>query len=398
MIKQFLGNTKYSTIDPAATSKYKALHDAEQAYLNATDASSKAQLKAQFESQKKAYDQWTDELYKKAVVEGKVDSALDPNRSYSDETLSSQYRSVKLSETLLKTQKALGTGLKNAANSIKQSFSVKNLAMTAGTSIAINLASQIMNGEKPSIKSAVKSVASLQFVGNVVGSTLGAAAGQVFTPLIQTFVPIPIVGTIAGALIPTITALAGGSLGGNLGAGMTFKAALKALDPVAIAGQAAGSTIGAMLGSMIPIPVVGTMIGSIVGGILGEKLFKGVAKLFGYGKSTKVAESQASPQPTYLSSIQTADEGPAASSIKVSAPTARESTDPYGIKLPSSIDKIPYNKMHPNLKRVKDIYENAYKSYVSAVMSGDQTKAKQKLAEFQKQKARYQRALSAYTK
>ncbi len=398
MIKQFLGNTKYATIDPAATTKYKALHDAEQAYLNATDAATKNQLKAQFESQKKAYDQWTEQLYKKAVVEGKVDSALDPNRSYSDEALASEFRSVKLSETLLKTQKALGTGLKNAANSIKQSFSVKNLAMTAGTSIAINLASQIMNGEKPSIKSAVKSVASLQFVGNVVGSTLGAAAGQVFTPLIQTFVPIPIVGTIAGALIPTLTALAGGSLGGNLGAGMSFKAALKALDPVAIAGQAAGSTIGAMLGSMIPIPIVGTMIGSIVGGILGEKLFKGVAKLFGYGKTKKTAQAQASPEPTYLSVIQTADSLPAASKVKVSTPTARESVDPYGIKLPSSIDKIPYNKMHPNLKKVKDIYENAYKAYVSAVMSGNQTKAKQKLAEFQKQKARYQRALGAYTK
>jgi uncharacterized protein YqgC (DUF456 family) len=250
-----------------------------------------------------------------------------------------------------------------------------------------------MNGEKPSVKTALKSVASLQFVGNVVGSTLGAAAGQVVTPLISTFVPIPIVGTIAGALIPTMTAIAGGSFGGNLGAGMTFKQALKALDPVAIAGQALGSTVGAMLGSMIPIPIVGTMIGSIVGGILGEKLFKSVAKLFGYKKKTQQTTAPPAPKPTYM--IQAQDSGPAPKLTPKSTPEAR---DPYGIKLPSSIDKIPYNEMHPNLKRVKDIYENAYKAYVQALTSGNQALAKKKLAEFQKQKARYKRVLGAYTK
>jgi hypothetical protein len=54
--------------------------------------------------------------------------------------------------------------------------------------------------------------------------------------------------------------------------------------------------------------------------------------------------------------------------------------------------------MHPNLKKVKDIYESAYKAYVNAVSSGNQSLAQQKLEEFQKQKARYQRALGAYIK
>ena len=398
VIKQFLNNTKYATIDSSATSRYKALHDAKQAYLSATDPSSKAQLKAQYDAQLNDYKKWSNDLYKKTVVDGKLDDAIQSgSRTYSDDT-PSQYRSIRLSETLLKSKKALGVGLKNAASSIKQSFSVKNLAMTAGTSIAINLASQIMNGEKPSVKTALKSVASLQFVGNVVGSTLGAAAGQVVTPLISTFVPIPIVGTIAGALIPTMTAIAGGSFGGNLGAGMTFKQALKALDPVAIAGQALGSTVGAMLGSLIPIPIVGTMIGSIVGGILGEKLFKSVAKLFGYKKKTPQTLAQPGPEPSYMTQIQSQDSAPAPDLTADTTPTARDSYDPYGIKLPNSVDKIPYNEMHPNLKRVKDIYENAYKAYVKALTSGDQTLAKKKLAEFQKQKARYKRVLGAYTK
>ncbi|GAB4280656.1 MAG: hypothetical protein Kow0029_25330 [Candidatus Rifleibacteriota bacterium] len=399
IIRQFLENTKYATVDSTAVAKYKDLHDARQAYLNATDPSSKARLKALYDAKEAEYNQWKDRLYKTAVVEGKIDGAIDGSRSYSDET-DKAYRSLRLSETLLKSKSALGQGLKNAANSIKQSFSVKNLAMTAGTSIAINLASQIMNGEKPSIKNAVKSVASLQFVGNVVGSTLGAAAGQVFTPLIQTFVPIPIVGTIAGALIPTMTALVGGSLGGNLGAGMSFKDALKSLDPVAIAGQSVGSTVGAMLGTMIPIPVVGTIVGSILGGIVGEKIFSGIAKLFGYKKKaiTRTQDAKAEPKPVYLSDYhyQAADQLTLPKQAVKVAPKAN--SDPYGIRIPDNIDRIPYSKMHPNLKKVKDIYEAAYKAYVSAVASGNQTLAKQKLEEFQKTKERYRRALGAYIK
>ncbi len=395
MIRQFLDNTKYATVDSSAQVRYKEVHDAQQAYLNATDPSAKAQLKSEFEHRKQSYDQWSEALYKQAVVEGRIDGAVDSTRAYSDDT-SSEFRSIRLSENLIKGQKALGVGFKNAADSIKQSFSVKNLAMTAGTSIAINLASQLMNGEKVSVKTAVKSVASMQFVGNVVGSSLGAAAGQVFVPLIQTFVPIPVVGALAGALIPTMTALVGGSLGGNLGAGMSFKNALKALDPVAIAGQAAGSALGAMLGSMIPIPIVGTMLGSIVGGIIGEKLFSGIARLLGYRKKSQDQQAQSSSvnYPVFMQSIQSAD----SAAVKIPAAKSKIKADPYGIRLPENVDKIPYSKMHPNLKKVKDIYEQAYKDYVSAISSGDQNKAKQKLKAFQDTKARYQRALKAYTK
>ncbi len=394
MIRQFLDNTKYATVDETATSRYKEVHDAQQAWQNATDPGVKSQLKADYDSKLARYNDTNEALYKQAVVEGRIDGAIDGSRAYSDQT-TSEFRSLRLSETLIKTQKALGKGFQNAASSIKQSFSVKNLAMTAGTSIAINLASQLMNGQKVSVKDAVKSVASMQFVGNVVGSSLGAAAGQVFTPLIQTFVPIPIVGTIAGALLPTLTALVGGSIGGNLGSGLSFKAAIKALDPVAIAGQAAGSTLGAMLGSMIPIPVVGTMLGSIVGGIIGEKLFSGIARLFGYKKGGAQAQTPVASevQPPYMLSVQSAD--------TLQLPTQTRSTpnaDPYGVRLTPEVDKIPYGQMHPNLKKVKDIYEDSYKAYIQAVSSGNQTLAKQKLEEFLSTKSRYERALKAYTK
>ncbi|HNX77699.1 MAG TPA: hypothetical protein PLM07_07545 [Candidatus Rifleibacterium sp.] len=384
MIKQFLDNTKYATVDSNATAKYKELHDAQQAWQNATDPAAKVQLKAEYDARRSSYEEWSEGLYKQAVVDGRVDGAIDGSRAYSDET-QAQYRSIKLSENIIKGQKALGTGVKNAAASIKQSFSVKSLAMTAGTSIAINLASQLMNGEKVSMKSAFQSVASLQFVGNVVGSSLGAAAGQVFVPLIQTFCPIPIVGTIAGALLPTMTSLVGGSLGGNLGSGMGFKQALKALDPVAIAGQALGSTLGAMLGSMIPIPVVGTMLGSIVGGIVGEKVFTGIAKLLGYRKNQQATENKAAFQ-AYQ-----------ANSSVARANLSDKSADPVlsGLRLPAATEKIPYGKMNAGLKKAKDSYEAAYKAYVQAVTSGDQQLAKARLKEFTSARNQYEKGLKA---
>lgn len=387
MIKQFLDNTKYATVDSSATAKYKELFDAQQSWQNATDPVAKSQLKSDYDAKLSSYKEWSEALYKQAVVDGRVDGAVDGARAYSDETRS-EYRSIKLSETLLKGQKALGTGLQNAADSIKQSFSVKSLAMTAGTSIAINLASQIMNGEKVSVKAAMQSVASMQFVGNVVGSSLGAAAGQVFVPLIQTFVPIPIIGTIAGALLPTLTSLVGGSLGGNLGAGMSFKTALKTLDPVAIAGQAAGSTLGAMLGSFIPIPVVGTMIGSIVGGIVGEKLFTSIAKLMGYKKGQTQTTTTA-VQPTNQKTTQT---------IESRIQTIKTGYGAETLRLPADVDRIPYGKMDASLKKVKDTYENAYKAYVQAVTSGDQKLAKTRLNEFKSARERYEKALKASNK
>lgn len=390
MIRQFLDNTKYATVDSTATAKYKELHDAQQAWQNASDPGAKAQLKAEYDSKLSSYKEWSENLYKQAVVDGRIDGAVDGSRSFSDET-QSQYRSIKLSENLIKGQKALGVGIKNAASSIKQSFSAKNLAMTAGTSIAINLASQIMKGEKVSMKAAVQSVASMQFVGNVVGSSLGAAAGQIFVPLIQTFVPIPVVGTIAGALLPTITSLVGGSLGGNLGAGMGFKAALKALDPVAIAGQAAGSTIGAMLGSMIPIPVIGTMLGSIVGGIVGEKIFSGVAKFLGYRKSQQQPQSMGK---TDNFQAYKPDPGVATANLQSRGAPPQASQ----LRIPPDQEKIPYGKMDSGLKKIKDGYESAYKAYVQAITSGDQKLAQKRLKEFTAAREKYEKALKSAAK
>ncbi|MBF0545128.1 MAG: hypothetical protein HQM08_11870 [Candidatus Riflebacteria bacterium] len=293
VIKQFLDTTKYTTVDSQAVTKYKELFDAQQAMENSPHD---AQLKADYRNKLAEYDQWSDSLYKKTVVTGKIDSAIAPNSkpdSVSQSELAdspdlsqdvqSQFQQIRFSENVLKGKIALSDGMDRAANTIGQSFSAKNLVITAGAAIAVNVAHQLMNGEKVNLQDAAKSVASWQFVGNVAGSTIGAAAGQAIAPLIQTFVPIPVVGALAGALLPTMTSIIGGQLGSGIGAGQTIRQTIANLDPVAIAGQSVGSTIGMILGSMIPIPVVGSMVGGIVGGIIGEKIFKEIESLFKKG-------------------------------------------------------------------------------------------------------------------
>ena len=378
VIKMFLEDTKYTSVDSTAAARYKDLYDAEQAYLNATDPATKADLKYAYESKKQAYDQYNNDLYRQAAVDGTIDNAVTATSN-----TNSSYRALRVKETLFKTRAALDTGVQNAGNSLKSSFSAKNIAMTAGTSIAINLASQLMNGQKVSIKEAAKAVASMEFVGNFVGSSLGAAAGQLVVPLVRTFVP-GIVGTLAGALIPSVTSLVGGNIGSSLGAGKTLKESLKSLDMVAVTGQAIGSTLGSMLGSLIPIPVVGTLLGGIVGGILGEKLFTFVRNLF-----KKKTGSTVLAAPTVNSSAVDYN-----SNLSVTTNSSINSKEP-GLRITDELDSISSSKMSPEMRALKDDYENAYKAYIEAAASGNSTKAREALKTFNAAKAAYELALKS---
>ncbi len=381
VIKMFLEDTKYTTVDSTAAARYKDVFDAEQAYLSATDPETKITLKYAYEAKKEAYDSYNNDLYKQASVEGTIDSAV-----VTTSKTNSDYRALKLKENLFKTRAALDTGVQNASNSLKNSFSAKNIAVTAGTSIAINLASQLMNGEKVSLKTAVKAVTSMQFVGNFIGSSLGAAAGQLVVPLVQTFVP-GIVGTLAGALIPAVTSLVGGNIGSSLGSGASFKEALKSVDMVAVAGQAIGSTLGSMLGSLIPIPIVGTMLGGIVGGILGEKLFTAIRNLFKKKSNSSIKEVQAPTGTTSSNLAQT-------NQIKQSN-TSFTAAELSSLRIPDELDSVSYSKMPSDLRALKDDYENAYKIYVEASSSGDSAKAREALKTFRAAKSAYELALKS---
>lgn len=178
-------------------------------------------------------------------------------------------------------------GVSNVKNSLKSGFSAKNLLVTAGITVGVDFATQMMRGEKPSLKKAVKTVCSAEFAGGVVGSVTGAAAGSFFTPFLTA---IPVVGGVLSALAPTFGSIVGGSVGAYLAGDLkngrfSIKRAFKQIDWVGVGGQTIGSTAGAMLGSMI-FPPFGTIIGGIAGGFLGNWAAHKLAGLFGRGKHT----------------------------------------------------------------------------------------------------------------
>ena len=180
-----------------------------------------------------------------------------------------------------------GQGVQNVKDSLKSGFSPKNILMTAGITVGVDLATQILSGEKPSLRKAVKTVVSAEFAGGVVGSVTGAAAGSFFTPFLTA---IPVVGGVLSALAPTFGSIVGGSVGAYLAGDLkngrfSIKEAFKQINWVGVAGQTIGSTAGAMLGSMI-FPPFGTIIGGIAGGMLGNWAANKLAGLFGKGNTS----------------------------------------------------------------------------------------------------------------
>lgn len=176
-------------------------------------------------------------------------------------------------------------GFQNVKDSLKSGFSAKNILVTAGITVGVDLATQIMRGEKPSLKSAISTVCCAEFVGSVGGSVLGSAAGSFFVPFLSA---IPVVGGALSALAPVFGSVVGSSVGayvaGDLKNGrFSIKEAFKRIDWVGVTGQTIGSTLGAALGSCLG--PVGTVIGGMAGGYLGNWAAHKIAGLFGKGEA-----------------------------------------------------------------------------------------------------------------
>ena len=185
-----------------------------------------------------------------------------------------------------KLSKGITEGAENAKTSLKNSFSLTNLAVTTTVAVGTNLAIDMIRGEKPSFKKAVKAVASVEFAGGVVGSALGAAGGQFTATLVKTFIPGPI-GAMVGAVIPVLMGSAAGQMGSSLAGDaknghFSIKKAWKSIDKVDLIGSSIGSTIGMALGA--PIPIIGPIIGGILGGVIGSKVAKLISNFAGPGK------------------------------------------------------------------------------------------------------------------
>ena len=176
-------------------------------------------------------------------------------------------------------------GFQNVKDSLKSGFSAKNLLVTAGITVGVDLATQIMRGEKPSVKKALKTVCSAEFVGGVGGAVVGAAAGSFFVPFLTA---IPVVGGALSALAPAFGSIVGSSMGaymaGDLKNGkFSIKEAFKRIDWVGVTGQAIGSTVGAALGSALG--PIGTIAGGMIGGYLGNWAAQKIAGMFGRGQA-----------------------------------------------------------------------------------------------------------------
>ncbi len=165
----------------------------------------------------------------------------------------------------------ISTALSAGKDSLKASFSVKNLGISAGLTVGFKIFEQVKSGEKISIGKAVGHLATGEFAGSFVGSGLGSAAGTVVGSLLGS--SIPVVGPIIGALMPAVFGQVGGHLGASMGNDLasgqkpSFKKAIASIDKVAVLGQAVGSTIGAAIGSML-LPGFGSMIGGLAGSMI----------------------------------------------------------------------------------------------------------------------------------
>jgi hypothetical protein len=181
-------------------------------------------------------------------------------------------------------------GFQNVKTSLKSGFSAKNLLVTAGITVGVDLATQIMRGEKPSAKKALKTVCSAEFVGGVGGAVLGAAGGSFFVPFLSA---VPVVGGALSALAPAFGSIVGSSMGAYLAGDLkngrfSIKEAFKRIDWVGVTGQAIGSTVGAALGSALG--PIGTIAGGIVGGYAGNWAAQKIAGMFGKGRAAQLPE------------------------------------------------------------------------------------------------------------
>ena len=287
----------------------------------------------------------------------------------------------------------LSTGLKegvaNAKASLKNSFSVKNVAITAAVSVGTSLAVDAINGDTPSLKKAIKKVASLEFAGNVVGSALGAAGGQVVGTVIKTFVP-GIVGNLIGSVVPVMFSSAGGQLTSNIITGIkngefSISKAFKQIDKADLIGSSIGSTIGMTLGSMLPIPVVGSIVGGIVGGFIGSKVAKWVSGLF--GKKKNAASATTADISGYEKGVTVGNTSTSSSEVSVaSAPT--ESSASKSTKSSSS-KKTVDSATAQRLKEVEEGYSKSYVEYNQKIIENDIEGAREVFKDLQNYSTEY---------
>ena len=284
-------------------------------------------------------------------------------------------------------------GVQNVKDSLKSGFSAKNILMTAGITVATDVATQIMRGEQPSLKKALKTVCCAEFAGSVVGSVTGAAAGSFFTPFLSA---IPVVGGVLSALAPTMGSVIGSSVGAYLAGDLkngrfSIKDAFKSIDWAGVVGQSIGSTAGAAIGSCLG--PVGTIIGGIVGGYAGNWVAQKLKSWFG-GKGTSYGSigmpvGTTTMKGSVASNIVTIGSSDNNSSVTTEVPVAMSSQIPVSeVTVSSKADTMGTYNSELQLAQAK--YQELYKLYNEMLSQGRQEDAIKVAQEMNLAKAQYE--------
>ena len=278
-------------------------------------------------------------------------------------------------------------GVQNVKDSLKSGFSAKNILMTAGITVATDVATQIMRGEQPSLKKALKTVCCAEFAGSVVGSVTGAAAGSFFTPFLSA---IPVVGGALSALAPAFGSIVGSSVGAYLAGDIkngrfSIKNAFAAIDWAGVVGQTIGSVAGSALGSCLG--PVGTIIGGIVGGYVGNWAAQKLKSWFGgrdsYGSIGMPVGT------TTMGSVVANDVtiGSVAGNVTTEIPVAMSAEVPVE---EISVSQETQGTYSSDLQLAEAKYQELYKLYNDLLSQGRQEDALKVAQEMNKAKSDYE--------
>ncbi|HEY9070222.1 MAG TPA: hypothetical protein VIV61_08175 [Candidatus Ozemobacteraceae bacterium] len=279
-------------------------------------------------------------------------------------------------------------GFQNVKDSLKSGFSAKNILVTAGITVGVDLATQIMRGEKPSAKKALKTVCSAEFAGGVVGSVTGAAAGSFFVPFLSA---VPVVGGFLGALAPTFGSIVGGSVGSYLAGDLkngrfSLRQAFKQIDWIGVAGQTVGSTVGAMLGSAI-FPPFGTIIGGMVGGYVGNWAAHKIAGVF--GKDNQNNTVVAMPTGSNPLGGQTSVNGPVTIGDQTGQTSGSVSGNQDVLTIPGDSTNTQIGTYESEVQLAYARYQELYNLYNELVKQGRDEDAKKIVVEMNSAKAAF---------
>ncbi|MDD3001425.1 MAG: hypothetical protein PHF29_06705 [Candidatus Riflebacteria bacterium] len=285
-------------------------------------------------------------------------------------------------------------GVQNVKDSLKSGFSAKNLLVTAGITVGVDLATQLMRGEDLSVKKALKTVVCAEFAGSVVGSVTGAAAGSFFTPFLSA---IPVVGGVLSALAPTFGSIVGSSVGSYLAGDIkngrfSLKSAIANIDWAGVVGQTIGSTAGAALGSFLG--PVGTVIGGMVGGYIGNWAAQKLKSLFG-GKDSfgsigmPVGTVSSAGSIGGVVSVGSVAGNTSSAEIPVSASNVTVSDE-----IPVAASAADMGSYSSEVQLAEAKYQELYKLYNEMLSEGRQADAITVAQEMNKAKAAYEALLA----